>query len=311
MVSAVTALYIASGALEAIFTLLIAAKTFYQPKKIRIVLLSFSLLTLPASVVNILGHSNIVPSHWNAFAYLTSTLFMLALHFWLNLDIGKHLRIGGINYRSPFVIAGTIALGGSMLCLSTQLVILLVRNDPHPIRAAFVTGVVMAIFCDGATYIYSFSTLIHFKSQRFHEGQSKTTAIGVWFLLIQMVWYSVYGLLYIWFFSINSWDYFTVLLVFDYAARFVLCLMFTWSPPKLVIEYMSGRFFSGISHKENVNNINSFSAFAIDESKDNRISNGHYQTSGQKYTRDNHVDDSDCTREDIFYSSNVAIVTKP
>lgn len=179
MISTVTALFIASGALEAVFTFLIAIKTFRQPRKVRIVLLSFGLLTLPASVVNILSYSSIVSSHWNSFAYLTSTLFMLVLHFWLNLDVGKHLRIGGVNYKCPYVVGGAVALVGSILCLSTQLVILLVRDDRNPMRPAFITGVVMAIFCDGATYIYSFSALVNLRGKRIHEGQSRTTAIGV------------------------------------------------------------------------------------------------------------------------------------
>jgi hypothetical protein len=120
-----------------------------------------------------------IPIHWNSFAYLTSTLFMLALHFWLNLDIGKHLRIGGVQYNCPYVIAGTVGLVGSMICLTTQIVLLLVRDDAYPMRPAFITGVCLAIFCDSATYIYSFSALINFKSQRYHEGQSRTTSLGV------------------------------------------------------------------------------------------------------------------------------------
>ena len=170
--------YIASILFNTIVSVLIALKTIRQPKKVRYVLLVFSLLTLPASIVNGLTYEEIIPVHWNSFGYLLSTLFMLALHFWLNLDIGKHLRVGGIQYGSPFVIAGAVGLTGSLFVLY-EIFLLLLRNDPYPFRPAFITGVCLAIFCDGATYIYSFSILIHFKSQRHHEGQSRTTSLGV------------------------------------------------------------------------------------------------------------------------------------
>jgi hypothetical protein len=179
MVSTIAALYIATVAVEAVLSVLFAIKTFCQPRKVRYVMLIFSLVSLIASLINTLTHLNVIISHWNAFAYLISTLFMLVVHFWLNLDIGKHLRVGGIDWKHPLVLAAAAGLGGSMACLATQVIILLIRNDPFPIRAAFITGVCLAIFCDSAAYIYSFSCLVHLKKHRIHEGQSKTTSLGV------------------------------------------------------------------------------------------------------------------------------------
>lgn len=37
----------------------------------------------------------------------------------------------------------------------------------------------------------------------------------------------------------NSWDYFTTLLGFDYALRFIENLLYTWPPPKKLIDYLS------------------------------------------------------------------------
>ncbi|EPB90719.1 hypothetical protein HMPREF1544_02463 [Mucor circinelloides 1006PhL] len=214
---------------------------------------------------------------------------MLALHYWLNLDIGKHLRVGGIDWKHPLVLAGAAGLGGAMACLTTQVIILLIRNDPYPIRAAFITGVCLAIFCDSATYTYSFSSLIHLKKHRIHEGQSKTTSLGVWFLLIQSIWYIIYGVLYIWFFF-QEWEYFQVLLVLDYLARYVLCLMFTWAPPNFVITFMTGRLFSELSHK----------SITLNDKAD-------YHTQPQDKIREDDIESNN--RNDMFYASHVAIVS--
>jgi hypothetical protein len=75
---------------------------------------------------------------------------------------------------------------------------------------------------------------------------------------------------------------------------------------------MSNRFFFGISQKEltNANHDHcNASAFSLDEAKDHHISIGHQQTSNQ-YTQNSQIDELDGAREDLFYSSNVAIVTK-
>ncbi|KAL9539337.1 hypothetical protein MBANPS3_010315 [Mucor bainieri] len=289
MISTVEALYITTVALEAVLSVFIAIKTFLQPRKVRYVMLVFSLITLAASIVNTLSYLNLITSHWNSFAYLVSTLFMLALHYWLNLDIGKYLRVGGIDWKHPLVLAGAAGLGGSMACLTTQLIILLIRNDPYPIRAAFITGVCLAIACDSAAYTYSFSSLIHLKKHRLHEGQAKTTSLGVWFLLIQSTWYIIYGVLYIWFF-LQTWEYFQVLLVLDYLARFILCLMFTWAPPNFVITFMTGRLFSDLSHK----------SITLNDKSD-------YHTQTQDKVQEDDIESNN--RNDMFYASHVAIVS--
>ncbi|KAI9248120.1 hypothetical protein EDC94DRAFT_625171 [Helicostylum pulchrum] len=312
MISPIAALYITSGFLEITACVLIAVKTYYKPKKIRCILLLFSVLTLPASAVNILNYTGILPNKWNSFSYLVSTTFMLTLHFWLNLDIGKLLRVGSVQYRNPLVLAGVITLSGSLLCLTCQTIILLVRDDEYPIKPAFVTGVTFAIFCDAATYLYSFSALINLRSQRIHEGQSRTTSLGVWFLLIQFLWYGAFGVLYVWFFC-QTFEYFNTLLVFDYILRFILCLMFTWSPPRFVIEFMSGRFFSSLSQKSHSQGAgDTGSTFAITtDAKENGSSFGDNQELEQ-YTRNNiNVNDLENPRANMYYPRNPTAMVRP
>lgn len=82
--------------------------------------------------------------------------------------------------------------------------------------------------------------------------------------------------------------------------------MFTWPPPNFVISFMSSHFFSGTSGKENSHQDENASTFAITDVQKNSISFGHNQQKAQKYTHD----DLESAKEDIFYSSNVAIVMK-
>lgn len=59
--------------------------------------------------------------------------------------------------------------------------------------------------------------------------------------MIQNVWYTLYGAVYVWFFVMNSWEYFQSLLAIDYVMRSVENLLYTWSPPKPVIDYLSSK----------------------------------------------------------------------
>jgi hypothetical protein len=71
---------------------------------------------------------------------------------------------------------------------------------------------------------------------------------------------------------------------------------------------MTGQFFSGLSGNENDHQDDNASTFAITEAKKNNISFGHDETT--KNTQDSNIDDMESAKEDIFYSSNVAIVMK-
>ncbi|KAI8388056.1 uncharacterized protein BYT42DRAFT_482594, partial [Radiomyces spectabilis] len=147
-------------------------------------------------------------------------------------------------WKHFLVIIGMIFLVGSCICLIVQIILLSVHHEPFPRRPVFITGVCFAIICDGSTFTYTFSSLIHWRANRINEGQSRTTALGAWYMIIQFIWYSIYGVLYIWFFAANSWTYFNAMLVFDYVLRFLLCLMYTWPPPNRPIDFMTRKLFA-------------------------------------------------------------------
>jgi hypothetical protein len=168
-----------SGVLELSCAAFITIRAIQKPKRVLCILSAFSILTLPACMCNILAFADYIDSKWNSFCYLFVTLFMLVLHFWLTLDIGRNLRLRGIQWKHPLVIGGIISLCGSLTCLTVEIIILLVRNDNYPLRKAFICGVCFAIVSDGLVYIYSFSALFCSKNLRMHEDQSRTAALGV------------------------------------------------------------------------------------------------------------------------------------
>ncbi|KAI9489598.1 hypothetical protein BDB00DRAFT_770390 [Zychaea mexicana] len=130
--------------------------------------------------------------------------------------------------------------------LIVQIVILLIHEErDYSIWWMFVLGVCLAIAGQFAAYSYAFMPLIRWKkNKRTQEAHSRTTAYGIWFLSIQSLWYSLYGVLYFWFFGVNTWDQFTNMLAVDYPMRFLLCLIFTFSPPSWIIDCMSSHLSS-------------------------------------------------------------------
>lgn len=179
MVTAVLVLFIVSGAFGFIATLLIATQAFCRHKKILYFLFANSIVTLPASICNIITFAEYMPQHWNSFCYLFVSMFLVVLHFWLSLDIGTQLRIDGIRWSHPIIIVGLVALCGTLICAVIQITVLFIQGDNYPLRPVFITGVVFAVISDGSLFFYSLSPLIHLKSKRIHESQSRTTAIGV------------------------------------------------------------------------------------------------------------------------------------
>ncbi|KAI8976010.1 hypothetical protein BDB01DRAFT_728228 [Pilobolus umbonatus] len=162
------------------------------------------------------------------------------------LDVGYRLRVGEANFKHPLVTIGVIFEVATLALLLTEAALLIKMDDPsapdfnpYPLKWAFIVGVVVALISDCAVFTFTFLPLIYWKKNRTNEGHSRTTAIGIWFFVIQNVWYMFYGALYIWFFIGNTWDNLTMLLLIDYCLRFVENLMYTWPPPVKVINYLS------------------------------------------------------------------------
>ncbi|KAI8985301.1 hypothetical protein BDB01DRAFT_78400 [Pilobolus umbonatus] len=243
---------------ELMVTLLIQYTTWKKPRRIMYAVSIFSLFTLPASLVNVLTYAEIIDQCWNSLTYCISTAFMLSMHFWLNLDIGQRIRPKGVQYSHPLIILGILCLLCTLSCFVANMTLMFTNNEQYPHKIIFLVGVCVSILADCITYFYAFSGLINMKKDRFHESQSKTTAIGIWYLFIQLLWYTVYGIVYVWFFC-KTWEHFITLLVMDYSLRFVLCVMFMWAPPTCVIECMAKKI-SVVQTEKSINGLAESSA---------------------------------------------------
>ncbi|KAG2229925.1 hypothetical protein INT48_008306 [Thamnidium elegans] len=236
--------HIVSTTFCAIASILIAYQVFKHPNKLRIFILVYSILTLPASVIATLQIEGYVSYRTNSMVYLISTLLMTVIHFFMLLDVGYRLRRGDGDWKHYLVVVGIVFLTITCILLFVQIIIMAVNHDGEqhfPLQGAFIAGVVAALIGDSSVFTYTFMPLIYWKKNRVNDGYSRTTALGIWFYLIQNIWYFLYGVIYIWFFVMNTWDAFPTLLALDYALRFIENLLYTWPPPKWAIDYLSAK----------------------------------------------------------------------
>lgn len=175
--------YIVGDVLCLVAAILIAIQVIRKPKKLRIFIGFFAVLTLPCSIVNTLTYQGIVADRWNTLSYLISTFLMLMMHLYLIMDIGYQLHGTKDIWSQGLVLTAIALLFGSDICIVVQVAFLGAHpSDPFPFRPAFITGVCLAIFSNCAAFFYAFSPLIRWrKRNRTQEAHSKTTAYGVGF----------------------------------------------------------------------------------------------------------------------------------
>lgn len=176
--------HIAGNAFCFISTVLIAYQVIRHPNKLRLFILGYSMITLPASIINTVQLENLVSVRCNVLVYLVSTLIMSVTHFFMTLDVGYRLRVGeeGNHWRDPLVLIGMLFVTGTSVFLVVQIVILALNADgqqDHPLKACFIGGVVCAIVGDCAVFTFTFKPLIYWRKNRTNEGHSRTTALGV------------------------------------------------------------------------------------------------------------------------------------
>ncbi|KAI7856721.1 hypothetical protein BDC45DRAFT_502144 [Circinella umbellata] len=242
--------FIISSALCFIATLIVIIQAISNPKKLRYLIVCYAIFTLPSAIVNNLTAEGILRQRWNTLCYLLSTSLMLSLNYYMTLDIGFKMQVRKTWLRYLFYIS-VLLLITVIVLLIIQIALLLSHTErEYTIRWMFILGVCLAIGGQFSAFLYAFLPLIRWKKHRTQEAHSRTTAYGIWFLAIQSMWYSLYGVLYFWFFAVNTWDQFQNMLACDYPMRFVLCLMFTFSPPAWIIDCMSSQLSS--HHRSNL-----------------------------------------------------------
>jgi hypothetical protein len=141
--------------------------------------------------------------------------------------------------------------------------------------------------------------------------------------LIQNIWYTLYGVLYIWFFIANTWTHLHTLLALDYVFRFIENLIFTWPAPKFAIDFLSSKLPTstsiGLSTSRKIGYSNSQQVMSSERyNKEERIE---YNSSGSGNNQLNTIaknsssaaleDDQRLTRTaNGAYDSRVTIVTR-
>ncbi|KAI8141719.1 hypothetical protein BJV82DRAFT_160385 [Fennellomyces sp. T-0311] len=171
-------------------------------------------------------------------------MIMVAMNHYITLDIGYKMQVRA-SWLKYLALGSWTTVVAVLAILVVQIVFVLVQQDREfTIRWMFIFGVCMAIVGACCAFFFSFWPLIRWRKNRTQEAHSRTTAYGIWYLSIDGIWYSLYGVLYVWFFAVNTWDQFNNMLAADYTMRFVLCLMFTWPPPKWIIDCVSSQLSS-------------------------------------------------------------------
>jgi hypothetical protein len=104
----------------------------------------------------------------------------------------------------------------------------------------------------------------------------------------------------------NSWDYFQTLLALDYAFRFIENLLYTWPPPRFVVDYLSSKLPN--------TSINLSTRKTTTVGGD---SNNQHVMSSERYNKEEHVEYGDIEEPTAdqksvisHYGSRVTIVTR-
>ncbi|KAI7890083.1 uncharacterized protein EV154DRAFT_422630 [Mucor mucedo] len=164
-------------------------------------------------------------------------------------DVAHRLRVDGKSWKHPLVIVAIIFSSLACMILLVQIFMLGINHKiDFPAKWMFISGVVVAMLGDGSMFTYTFKPLIYWRKNRMNEGYSRTTALGIWYYMIQNIWYVCFGAVYVWFFIKNSWDYFPTMLAMDYALRFIENLLYTWPPPACFIDYVTSLLPSNSIH---------------------------------------------------------------
>lgn len=174
--------HIASSAFCFISSILIAYHSLKHPNKLRLFILGYSIMTLPASIISTIYIEDLVSARTNSIVYLVSTLLMTVTHFFMLLDVGKRLRLGVSYWNHVLVLFGIFFLGCTVIVIFVQIIILGENRtgmEEYPLRPCFITGVICAICGDMAVFTYTFKPLLYWKENRLNEGHSRTTALGV------------------------------------------------------------------------------------------------------------------------------------
>ncbi|KAG1449381.1 hypothetical protein G6F56_008657 [Rhizopus delemar] len=246
------AAYFASTAFCIVAFILVICQVYRNANKLRVFVLLYSLFALPSSILNSLTARDPSLLQADTIMFMITSILKVVFHFGMIISVGYKLRTDNLHWRHPLILGGTFFLVCTMAALLAQTIYVAIVGAEHeiqPLKISFVIGLICAIITDVLAFIYTFLPLIHWKKEkRSTEGLSKTTALGIWFFVTQGTFYIIQVALYIWFVSINHWEYFILLLAVDYVIRFTQYLFYIWPPPDCLIGFLASRLLSVSVH---------------------------------------------------------------
>ncbi|KAL4213486.1 hypothetical protein CU097_007049 [Rhizopus azygosporus] len=221
----------------------ISIQVFRNPNRLRLFVLFYSIITLPANIINVLTVHQVLPPVANVLSFTTSTLIKVIAHFLMIASVGYRLHIDDGIWKHPLILFGFFFLTCTVVAIILETIAVCTHErytGYKPLFYEFVIGLISAILSDVCAFIFTFLPLLYRKKERrSHEGYSRTTALGIWFFSTQCTCYILQVSCYIWFLATYNWDNFSILLAIDYAIRFIQNLLYTCPPPSILIDFLT------------------------------------------------------------------------
>ncbi|RCH78436.1 hypothetical protein CU098_002421 [Rhizopus stolonifer] len=242
----VEVIYIVVAVFCSVATLLITSQVIKNPNRLRMFVMFYSIVTLPATVINALAAERVLDLKVDVLIFLISTLLKVVSHFLMILSVGHRLRLDQASWNHPLILFGSVFLVITVVAILLQLIFVTthfkVFEKTTSLFYSFVVGLIAAIFADAFAFTYTFLPLMQWKREnRENEGNARNTAIGLWFFVTQWTCYTIQVALYLWFMISYDWDYFVILLAIEYSIRFIQNLLYTWRPPKIIVNFLTTR----------------------------------------------------------------------
>lgn len=287
---------------------------------IKISIFIFSLITLISFILNLLFYKNLITYKINILIYFSTTILNLVIIELTVIDIGINLYGKKVYFRKTLLNFGILSIFVSIIILIIQCILVFKIKQIY-YKPLFITGTIMSMIGSSIIYIYSF---IPFLYQRYPNNKidNRVKKMGVWYLSLLSLWYLLYSIIYIWFFTLKDWNNINVyiMLNLDYFFRMLLCIIYLTPPleifkktnsslKKIITnikkdekskfnEILHNRYLFGIFREEDMNRFNYDALFWYEYLKvnDETISN-------KKQSLENIMDKF--IKEDSIYELNV------
>lgn len=177
-------IYIVASVFCTIATILITCQVYKNPNRLRMFVLFYSIVTLPAAFINVFTVEGALTLQADALTFVISTLLKVVSHFLMVLSVGYRLRMNGTYWKHPLILMGIFFLICTVASILLQIGFVIAYGQDiiysRMLFFLFIIGLICAILADILAFTYTFLPLIRWKEEsRDNEGHARTTALGV------------------------------------------------------------------------------------------------------------------------------------